>query len=469
MSGTFIIEDNFLLENRTSEILFHEYAEKLPLIDFHNHIDPFSIAEDFRFENMSQLWINGDPYKHRAMRICGIKEEMITGNSPDKQKFLNWAKIVPQTMGNPLFHWTCLELKRIFGIDEILSAENAEKIWNSCNEKLQEEGMGTRKILEIWNTDVLCTSDSPADDLTAHRQYAVSLARPRMFPSWRGDSLLAFNSPAFPSEIKLLSELVGNRISDLVTYQSAIISRLDYFGDAGCLISDHSLDSGFNFDLPSPDVATKLFDRVLWNEPLTDHELVLLKSYLLRFLGEEYGRRNWVMQLHIGAHRNTSSRLRRLSGPAGGYACIGNSCDVKSLTCFLDMLEQDNLLPGVILYTMNPSDNEVLASLTGSYTQDGIAGKIQMGPAWWYNDHYDGIRTQLKTIANYGLLSRFVGMTTDSRSILSFSRHEYFRRILCNLFGEWIERGQWPNDLPLIGQMVSDIACYNAEKWLIRK
>lgn len=455
------IGDNFLLENVTSEVLFHEYAFGLPLIDYHNHVDPYPIAENSRFENITRLWITEDPYKHRAMRICGIPEELITGSISDKQKFLNWAGIVPKTIGNPLFHWTCLELKRVFGIDELLSENNAERIWETCNEMLAGEGFRANEILEKWNIELLCTSDSPSDSLSAHKKLSVSGNKTRLAPSFRVDPLFAFDSPAFYSEIRELSGQCGFEIVNLDTYLAAIISRLNFFEQSGCLLADHSLDNGFIFKLPSQGIAEKLFEQVLHNEPLTDHELVLLKSGLLKFLGEEYARRDWIMQLHIGAHRYTSSRLRKLVGAHGGFSCIGNACEMSSLAGFLDDLEKGGLLPRVILYTLNPSDNETLASLTGSFAQDGVAGKIQMGPAWWYNDHYEGISAQLKVISSYGLLSQFIGMTTDSRSILSFSRHEYFRRILCNMLGEWIERGQIPNDLPLIGQLVKDISYYN--------
>lgn len=463
------IDDNFLLRNAPAEILFHEYASGLPIIDYHNHINPDHIAKNIRFENVSKLWITEDPYKHRALRICGIPEEMITGNIPDKQKFLNWAAIVPKTVGNPLFHWTCMELKRVFGIDEVLSANNAERIWEICNEILTGDGYGAGEILEKWNIELLCTSDTPADTLAAHRELSAAESRIKVVPSFRVDPLFAFNSPIFLSEIKKLSELGGFTIENLSTYMKAIVARLDFFAGLGCLLADHSMDNGFAYRFPSPDVAEKLFARVLQNEPLTDYELVLLSSFLLKFLGEEYARREWIMQLHIGAHRYTSSRLRKLAGPNGGFTCIGNSCDVNSLACFFDDLEKSGRLPKVILYTLNPSDNEILASLTGSYSEDGVAGKIQMGPAWWYNDHYEGICAQLKAISSYGLLSQFIGMTTDSRSILSFSRHEYFRRILCNMLGEWIEQGQIPNDLPFVGQLVKDISYYNIKNWILNK
>ncbi len=457
------VHDNFLLETKTSEILFHEFAEKLPLIDYHNHIDPGCVIRNSKFENISQLWINGDPYKHRAMRIAGIPEKFISGNAPDKEKFLSWACIVPQTIGNPLFHWTCLELKRIFGIDEILCGDSAEKIWNCCNEQLLGNGFGTREILEKWNIDYFCTSDSPIDTLAPQMEFQKMDAPFKVFPSLRNDPMLSVETTFF---IKEFEKLTNRSIHNLQEYQEAIVSRLDFFAKSGCLLADHSFDSGFVFDLSSEETASGLFLRQVSGKSLTDPELVQLKSYLLHFLGKEYARRNWILQLHIGAYRSTSTRLRILAGPAGGYACIGNTCDVGSLVRFLDSLEQEKLLPKVILYTLNPADDQKLTSLTGSFSEDGIPCKIQMGPAWWYNDHYEAIMNQLKVIGSYGLLSQFIGMTTDSRSILSFSRHEYFRRILCNLFGEWMEQGKIPNDLSLIGNMVKDISYNNIKKWL---
>ena len=464
-----LIDNNFLLGNRRAEELFHGYAKDLPVIDIHNHLNPYSIKENAYFENVAQLWVIEDPYKHRAMRMCGIPEESITGQISDKQKFLNWARIVPKTIGNPLFHWTCLELKRIFGIDEILSENNAEEIWNLCNNTLCGGGFGTNDILEKWNIDFLCTSDSPTDSLAPHRELSASGRSPRLFPSMRCDSLLAFDAPDFIAWILKLSVQIGQPINSLEDYLSAIIYRLDYFNESGCFLSDHSLDSGFLFDLPSPDVAAKLFKQILEKDLPASQELIQLKSFLLKFLGEEYSKRGWIMQLHIGAHRNTSSRLRKLAGSAGGYACIGKCCNVESLTHFMDVLEQNGQLPKVILYTLNPSDNEILTSLTGSYAQDGVPGKIRVGSSWWYNDHYDGICNQLTTISNYGLLSQFIGMTTDSRSALSFSRHEYFRRILCNVLGSWVEQGRLPDDLTLIGQIVKDISYYNIKNWISNK
>jgi len=464
MKSQHLISDNFLLENDLAIALF-ETAKTLPLVDYHNHVNPAHAASDRKFTNISELWINEDPYKHRAMRINGIAEQGITGAASDRQKFLNWAKTVPKTLGNPLFHWTALELMRVFEIEEMLTAESAERIWKKCKEKLDTGEFSEIKILQRWNIEILCTSDDWLDDLEIHRK-AMAVSGIRFFPSLRADKIMTF-SEGFLSYSKKLAELTRQPISNLNDLKTALTDRLAYFQEQSCKISDHALDGGFIFDLPSEEKAQSIFNDVLQGKTINRQETVQLQSYLLTFLGNEYGKLGWTMQLHIGAQRYTSSRLRRLAGGAGGYACIGQATDISSLCRFLDTLEQGDNLPGVILYTLNPADNAAFASLTGSFAEDGKPGKIQFGPAWWYNDHITGIIEQLTAISNYGLLSRFIGMTTDSRSILSFSRHEFFRRILCNLLAEWVAKGWLPYDEILLKQLVKDISYNNSKKLFI--
>lgn len=456
------IHNDFLLHNDAGRELY-AHVSGLPVVDYHNHQNPLHLAGNNSFENIASLWVTGDPYKHRAMRINGIAEDGITGKSPDKEKYINWVKTFPKTIGNPLFHWTCLELNRIFGIDEMLSEKNADHIWEYCNGKLNEKGFRAMELLRRYNVETACTSDDLTDDLALHQKATALGMGIKILPSLRSDAILSFEAISFRSWLK---KLTGDEIKSLVDYKAAIIQKLDAFGAAGCKLADHSLDAGFVFVTPDEADAEKQFARVMGNEILPEHDLLNLKSFMLVFLGKEYARRNWKMQLHIGAHRYTSSRLRNLAGPAGGYGCIGKTCDIGSLAGFLDALEKQDLLPGVILYTLNPADNEAFASLTGSYAYDGIAGKIQFGPAWWYNDHYEGIRQQLITLSSYGLMSHFVGMTTDSRSLLSFSRHEYFRRVVCNLIGEWVEAGMLPDDEGLLNGLVADIS-YNNSKRMI--
>ncbi|HBL76364.1 MAG: uronate isomerase [Bacteroidetes bacterium GWF2_42_66] len=463
------ITDNFLLTNKTAQTLFHSVVSQLPVVDYHNHMNPQFLAENKQFGTIAELWVTGDPYKHRAMRINGIPELGITGNATDKEKYLNWVKTFPKTMGNPLFHWTCLELKHIFGIDELLSEQNAEAIWDHCNTTLQEEGFKAIDLLRKWNAEIVCTSDDLLDDLTPHKNATGLNLGLAVLPSLRSDSMIAFETPGFTGWLAKLSQSTGLEIKTLDQYKEALLLKLNSFDEAGCRLSDHSLDGGFVFDFSSGSNPDQLFGSCISGVQLSERELAILKTHILVFLGQEYGKRGWVMQLHIGAQRYTSSRLRKIAGPAGGYATIGQSCDIRSLCFFLDVLEQKGQLPRTILYTLNPTDNAAFATLTGSFSEDGLAGKVQFGPAWWYNDHYDGMRQQLIALSSYGLLNHFIGMTTDSRSILSFSRHEYFRRLLCNLIGEWVESGLLPGDFQLLNQLVADIAYNNSKNMILKR
>lgn len=458
-------DNDFLLMNDYGKQLYHRVAASLPVIDPHNHVDPAALATNKEFENIYRLWVQHDPYKHRAMRICGVAEKLITGDAPDYEKFLAWAACFQNTIGNPLFHWSCMELKELFGIEEILTPANAKEIWEKANSYLSQEGFTSVNILKRFNVALLCTSDDLLDSLEHH----IALSKQDVItclPSLRSDSIIAFNSPAFVSWLNKLRSITGIEVTGLTSYKTAISNRLDFFDNTGCLLSDHSLDSGFTFVPTEPVAAATLFDRLLKQETLNEEEVIQLQSNVLTFLGEEYHRRQWKMQLHMGAHRYTSTRLRNKVGPAGGYTCIGNTVNVSSLALFLDELDKMESLPKTILYTLNPNDNAVFASLTGSYSEDGVQGKIQYGPAWWYNDHYEGIMQQLNALISYGLLSTSIGMTTDSRSILSMVRHQYYRRILCNLIGSWVEEGKIPGDWQMLSALVSNISYYNIKSWI---
>lgn len=457
---------NFLLQNEAGRRLYHEVAAPLPIIDPHNHVDPALLATNERFENLYRLWVQADPYKHRAMRIFGIAEELITGDRPDFEKFLAWAGCYPHTAGNPLFHWCAMELKEIVGIDEMLTPDTAPEIWETANRKLSGEGFGALDIVKRLGVELLCTSDDLLDGLAHHLALAKRPSGVRCLPSLRSDSIHAVNAPAFPAWLEKLQGLTGVEVTTLTSYKEAIAKRLDFFSEAGCLLSDHSLDSGFKFIATDELGAAKLFNAVLKREALSELDFVRLQSHLLHFLGKEYARRGWKMQLHIGAHRYTSSVLRARLGPAGGYAGIGNTVDVVSLCLFLDGLDKEAALPKTILYTLNPADNAVFATLTGSFSEDGVQGKLQFGPAWWYNDHCAGITQQLIALSSYGLLSTSIGMTTDSRSLLSFVRHNYYRRILCNLVGTWMEEGTMPDDFEAASGLVKNIAYYNIKNWM---
>lgn len=462
------IDENFLLQNNTARQLYHEVAAGLPVVDYHNHLQPVHLATNHQFGNLTDLWVAPDQYKHRAMRIHGIPEAGITGDAPSKDKFLNWANTFPKTVGNPLFHWSCLELKRIFDIDAMLNEKNAEDIWRQCNARLREEELSTIGLLRKWKVEVLCTSDDLLDDLqphiTATQKYGI-----KVWPSLRGDSIIEVRRSGYPDWLAGLSRQTDTHIRNLEDYQVAIRQKLDDFRQANCQFVDHALNAGFQWENTSYTTAAPLFQKQLSGARLDPAEYRALQSYLLVFLGKEYAARNWALQLHIGAQRRTSSRLSQLAGSAGGYAAIGQGADIAGLTRFLDALEQEQSLPRIILYTLNPNDNEAFASLTGSFAEDGVPGKIQFGPAWWYNDHYEGLRQQLVTLANYGLLYHFIGMTTDSRSLLSFSRHEYFRRVLCNLLGKWVELGHLPADWALLQSTLTAICYGNIKSWITEK
>jgi glucuronate isomerase len=459
-------DNDFLLLNDYGKKLYHSAAASLPVIDPHNHIDPAALATNKKFDNIYQLWVQNDPYKHRAMRIYGVAEELITGNKPDYEKFRAWATCFPSTIGNPLFHWSCMELKSLFGITEILTPSTAQQIWDKANELLIEDKLTALNIVKGFGVELLCTSDDLNDSLEHHIQLSKQVAGLSCLPSLRADSIISFNQPSFYPWLEKLETITSLNVVDLDAYKAAIVNSLDFFDEAGCLLSDHSLDSGFTYTICNASTAALLFKKVIDREALSNEDVIALQSYLLHFLGTEYAKRKWKLQLHIGAYRYTSSVLRSKVGPAGGYACIGSTANVQSLCLFLDELDKDGSLPKTILYTLNPADNAVFASITGSYSEDGVQGKVQFGPAWWYNDHYEGIHRQLIALSSYGLLGTSIGMTTDSRSIVSFIRHDYYRRILCNLFGSWVEEGKLPNDWELVSTMVKNISYNNIKSWI---
>lgn len=462
MKATFLTED-FLLHTDAARELYHVYVENLPIIDYHNHLDPRALATNQCYSDLAELWVTHDPYKHRAMRINGIPEYSITGKAPSKEKYEVWARTSPYVVGNPLYHWTALELKRIFNVDDLLASDTTEEIYQHCNSLLQKEGYSTIGILRKWNVEIVCTSDDLLDDVSLHRMASEHVTDLKVLPSLRADSILAFGTPGFNAWLERLRQVAS--INSLEDYLYALRLRLDVFSEAGCRLADHALDNGFAFHLPNADEASRIFTVCLQNGNMAATDKVKLISFVLFKLAQEYATRGWVMQLHIGAERFTTSRLRSLCGPAGGYATIGNVCDIRSLCDFLDSAESVGGMPKTILYTLNPADNAAFATLTGSFTGDGVAGKLQFGPAWWYNDHKEGIENHLRTLSSYGLLSRFIGMTTDSRSILSFSRHEYFRRILCGYIGGQIEKGDLPNDMKLLGEIVKNISYNNVYNW----
>lgn len=459
------IDDNFLLRTESARRLYHEHAAGLPIIDFHSHLDARDVAADRRYRNLTELWINPDQYKHRVLRMLGVPEHAITGDASPREKFDRWAAAVPQLLGHPLSHWTKLELRRWFRFTAPLDADNAARLWDESLGQLSAPSHSARGLLEGAGVEIVCTSDRLLDDLASHRALAASGFAVRVLPSLRADDALTVDSPDFPGWVRALGEATGAPLASLDDYLVALDRRLDYFAAHGCTISDHGLDL-FDYAAPDRAAAAAAFRRLLAGESLGAADSRILRSAVLLHLASSYGRRGWVMQLHLGAQRDTSSRLRRLVGRAGGFATIGPSTDIASLCRFLDDLEVAGALPKTILYPLNPADFPPLAALTGSFAQDGVAGKLQFGPAWWFNDHDLGLRHHFDTLSRFGLLATFVGMTTDSRSLLSLSRHEYFRRTLCDYFGEQVRTGAFPDDMELLGTYIRRLAYENARAWL---
>ncbi|RUT67983.1 glucuronate isomerase [Flavobacterium cupreum] len=465
MSKPEFLGPNYFLESPTAVFLFHEIAQALPIVDYHNHINVSHLASNKKFSNIAELWVCSDPYKHRSMRINGVAEHYISGAASDEEKFFHWAKTFPKTMGNPLFHWSYLELKNIFGIQELLTEESAPRIWDTCNRLLEQDDFSARALMEKYNVETFCTSDNWFDDLKVHKEASLG-SKFTVLPSLRCDLALHTDSWESSQFLQQLSQHSSISIDGFSDFKAALRFQLDYFHENGCRLADQALDAGFTFKIVSEQKAAELFAKVLDHKELSFEEKTQLQCFILLFLGGEFASLGWTMQLHVGAQRYTSSRLRSMAGAAGGYASIGSAACITSICSLLDRLEQNNSLPNTLLFTLNPSDNEAFATLTGSFAQDGMPGKIQFGPAWWFNDHIEGIKSQLLASANYSLLSRFVGMTTDSRSILSFSRHDYFRRILCNIIGDWVEKGLLPKDNIYLKELITDI-CYTNSKKMI--
>ena len=457
------MDDNFLLTNRSAEVLYHDFAENMPIIDYHCHLPQGQIAADHQFENITQAWLYGDHYKWRAMRANGVDEKFITGNASDEEKFQKWAETVPFTVRNPLYHWTHLELQRYFGIKTILNGDTAEEIYEACAAKLQTPEFSVRNLLRKMNVKMVCTTDDPADDLAQHKQLADEGFEIPILPAFRPDQAMnADNAVNFNKYVQRIEAASGTAIASFADYLQALKSRHDYFAQHGCSVSDHGLEQLYAAEYTASEIE-QCFDKVRSGNELNSDELLKFKSAMLVHFAEWDWEKGWVQQYHLGAIRNNNNRLLSTLGPDTGFDSIGDFPQARALSQFLNRLDTNNKLAKTILYNLNPADNEVLATMMGNYNDGTVAGKMQYGSAWWFLDQKHGMINQINTLSNMGLLSRFVGMLTDSRSFLSFPRHEYFRRILCNLFGEEIEAGELPNDIPLIGKVVQDI-CYNNAK-----
>lgn len=459
------LNEDFLLETKTAQRLYHEYAAGLPIIDYHCHLPPDQIADDINFENLTRVWLYGDHYKWRAMRANGINEAYITGNKTDWEKFEQWAATVPYTQRNPLYHWTHLELQRYFGIHELLSPGTAKRIYDECSEKLRSPEFSVRNLIKKMNVEVVCTTDDPLDSLSNHQKIKQDGYSVKVLPAFRPDKAMeADNVPAFNGYINTLEILSNSAIGDFNTYLEALKKRHEYFAANGCSLSDHGLEHLYSANFTDDEIEN-IFAKIRAEQELPPGEVVKFKSAMLFHFAVWDHEKGWVQQYHIGALRNNNIRALREAGPDTGYDSIGDFQQGKDLARFLNRMESEHKLTKTILYNLNPADNELIASMTGNYNDGSIPGKIQFGSAWWFLDQKDGMTKQLNALSNMGLLSRMVGMLTDSRSFMSYPRHEYFRRILCNLFGSDIENGELPNDIAWTGKIVQGICYYNAKNY----
>ncbi|MGO4371731.1 glucuronate isomerase [Paenibacillus sp. MCAF20] len=461
------MDDNFLLFNETAVTLYHDYAKQMPIIDYHCHLSPQQIYENTSFSNITEAWLYGDHYKWRAMRANGAEERLVTGGegATDYERFAAWAKTVPQTIGNPLYHWSHLELRRFFDVQELINEKNAPVIWEKVNAKLATGSFKARDLIKMSNVEVICTTDDPVDSLEYHiaikglEEFDV-----QVLPSFRPDKALEINRATYLPWIKQLAEVSASSIDSYDALLDALADRVKFFDEVGCKVSDHALDY-VAYAETTKEEASAIFARALQGEKVSLEDEKKYKTYTLLFLGRQYAQRGWAMQLHINAARNNNARMFGKLGPDTGFDSINDSSVAYPLSRLLDALDSDDLLPNTIVYSLNANDNDVLGALIGCYQGGGVPGKIQLGSAWWFNDTKNGMLDQMNALANLGLLSRFVGMLTDSRSFLSYTRHEYFRRILCNLLGEWVENGEAPADMELLGDMVQNISYRNAKNY----
>ena len=482
------MDKDFLLQSQTAQELYHNHAAKLPIIDYHCHLNPKEVAEDHRFSSITELWLGGDHYKWRALRSNGVEEKYITGNATDWEKFQKWAETMPYCMRNPLYHWTHLELRTAFGINKLLNANTAREIYDECNEKLQQPEFSARGLMHRYNVEVVCTTDDPADTLEYHIAYAKEVRTPhpplggekgsngqwsmvngqctKMLPTWRPDKAMAIDNPTtYRAYIEKLSSTAGLDIRTYTDLLDALQKRHDFFESVGCRLSDHGVNEFYAEDYTDAEVNA-IFQKVIEGKQPTEEEIVKFRSALMLEGGRMDGRSGWTQQFHYGPMRNNNTRMFKQLGPDTGYDSIGTWNTSESLSRFLDKLDAEGNLAQTILYCINPSDNEMLATMIGNFQEGPTPGKIQFGSGWWFNDQLDGMERQMNALSVLGLLSRFVGMLTDSRSFLSYPRHEYFRRCMCNLIGKDVEDGKLPaEEMPFIAQMVEDISYYNAKRY----
>lgn len=460
---TFITE-NFLLQSEEAQRLYHDYAKKMPIIDYHNHLSPKAIAQNESYSTISDVWLAGDHYKWRGMRAFGVEEKYITGNASAEEKFLKWAEVVPYTVRNPLYHWTHLELLRYFDIDQLLNPQSAKEIYNRCNELLSSGNYNAVELLEKINVELLCTTDDPIDNLEWHSKFAAQANNSfRVLPAWRPDKAMAVDNPeTYNAYLDKLGEAANIEIHDLNSFYNALESRHQYFHDAGCRLSDHGLEYFHAEDYTEHEIK-EIFVSIRNGKHLDAQQIEKFRSAMLQFFAIQDAEKGWTQQFHFGVLRNNNTKMFKAIGPDTGFDSIGDFDVAKNMSQFFDKLAAQDKLTKTILYPINPKDNETVATMIGNFNDSSAPGKIQFGSGWWFLDQKDGMTKQINALSNLGLLSKFVGMLTDSRSFMSFPRHEYFRRILCNIIGDDIKNGELPKDFDLLGGIVEDI-CYNNAK-----
>lgn len=458
------LNDQFLLDNDIAEQLYHEFAKDEPIIDYHSHVVPQDVASNRRFENITQIWLENDSTKWRAMRAFGVNERYLTGNASDYEKFEKWAETTPFTIRNPLYHWNHLELKRFFSIETLLSPDTAKQIYQNTTVQLQTPDFSTRAIINKMKVEVVGTTDDPIDTLEHHQQVKREQDNFKMLPTFRPDNAIHIEKESFVDYISSFSDVVNTSIDTFDELLEALKNRADYFQANGCVMADHGLEQCYAYKIDYK-ISNLTFQKSLARKKLSVDELLIYKSTLLFELGKLYAEKQWVMQLHLGAKRNNNTRLEQLLGADSGFDSIGDFPQAEQLSGFLNRLDRENMLPKTIIYNLNPRDNDLFASMIGNFNDGSVRGKIQFGSGWWFNDQKDGIEKQLNALSNLGMLSCFVGMLSDSRSILSYARHEYFRRVLCNLIGRDVHNGELPNDVEHLGSIVKDICYRNAKSY----
>lgn len=458
------MDEDFLLTTQTARTLYKEYADmtKIPVIDYHCHINPKEIYEDRQFENITQVWLGGDHYKWRQMRTCGIEEKYITGDASDYEKFEKWAEIMPLLIGNPLYHWSHLELRYYFGYKGNLNRDTAKEVWDMVNAKLKTPEFSARNLIRMSNVKLICTTDDPADSLEYHKKLKEDTSFDvKVLPAWRPDRAMYIEKKDYREYIAKLGNSAGVEIKDFASLKKALSVRMDYFAECGCTVSDHGLPYVM-YHMASEEETEAIYKKVLAGDKITDEEELKFKTMFLIFVAQEYNKRNWVMQLHYGVRRDNNTYMFEKIGPDTGFDCISTYTPSDQLTDFLNELAKTDELPKTILYSLNPQDNAAIGSIIGCFQSAPYKNKVQQGSAWWFNDHFNGMTEQLKSFASFSCLGNFVGMLTDSRSFLSYTRHDYFRRIFCKLIGEWVENGEYPNNNQLLSTIVKGVSYNNA-------